>query len=453
MWQFRQPEHFKNDVLLDQFGKMVRSNSIIENPSKLIRATNLQLAPKTKAVYYVNIRNSPGIPRYISPVLITEKSLLLELLINSNDKWYILYLQLGALLIMGLYFLTQLIFKRSQILAYYNLYLFFMLIYLSRGIFMNHPTTHFYPPGFYDYFYYSIITMAVLISYIQFIKSVIQQVIPTETKLVSILNWMILGSCLWFICDRALLMYDYSIAWKFSNIFHVLSMSFYFIMSIRLLQFKNSILTIIAIGTLVLNLFFLSMIIAKIMISFSDSPMGVWIHPATCLAVLAELFLFIVSIKKMESFEKLKTQHVLQTVKREKDALIHNVTRTNNIRRHEQDLDFIDRIDSIISDNMDNSQFNANQLYHILGTNHVSLNKKLKEILNMSTHQYIQHKKLEHSKQLVLKSDISFSEIAYQIGLNDSAYFSKLFKKKFGKSPSSFRKQLGNHAQIQNSPI
>ncbi len=443
---------FKQSSLEDQFGKMVKSNQNQKNQSNLVNASIIQLSPHESSAYYIRIRNSPGIPRYISPIIIYEKALLLNLLIASNDRWYILYFELGALLIMVLYFFTQLLLKRSKLLLYYTSYLLFMLIHLSRSILMSHPTGQFYPPRFYDYFFYAIITMAVLLSYIQFIKCAIVNIYPNKTRFINILNLTILCACLWFFLDRILLFYDYTVAWKFSNIFHLLSMIFYFSISIQILKLKHAILSIIACGTLILNIYFLLLIILKIIYPYTDSLLGSWINPATCLVVLIELFLFIIAIKKMEALDTLNTKAVLKNLTQEKEALLDAVLNSNIERRQEEDQHFINTIDVLITKNMNNNQFNATQLYHLLGTNHVTLNKKLKELLDMSTHQYIQHKKLEYSKQLVLKSNQSFSEIAYQIGLNDSTYFSKLFKKKFGKSPSSFRKQLKNQPQFQNLP-
>ena len=443
---------FKETMLADQFGKMVKSNRLQKNQSILVNASSIQLSAYESSVFFVRIKNTPGIPRYIGPVIMSEKTLLLDLLIAHNDRWYILYFELGALLIMIVYFLTQLYLKRSKLLFYYTTYLIFMLIHLSRNILMSHPTAQFYPPGFYDYFYYAIVTMAVLLSYIQFIKHAIVNICPKETQFKKILDASIIGACLWFMLDRVLLFHDYTVAWKFSNIFHLLSMIFYFSISIKLLKLKHAILSIIACGTLILNSYFLLLILLKIIYPYTDSLIGSWINPATCLIVLIELFLFIIAIRKMEALDSLKTKAVLKTLTIEKKALLDAVSSSNIERRHEEGQRFLDSINDLITKNMDNSQFNATQLYHLLGTNHVSLNKKLKELTAMSTHQYIQHKKLEYSKQLVLNSDQSFSEIAYLIGISDSTYFSKVFKKKFGQSPSSFRKQLEMQTQFQNLP-
>jgi AraC-like DNA-binding protein len=53
--------------------------------------------------------------------------------------------------------------------------------------------------------------------------------------------------------------------------------------------------------------------------------------------------------------------------------------------------------------------------------------------------QYINNQRLKKAKELLEISDLSISQIAYQLGFNDPAYFSRLFKNKFNLNPSSFR--------------
>lgn len=43
------------------------------------------------------------------------------------------------------------------------------------------------------------------------------------------------------------------------------------------------------------------------------------------------------------------------------------------------------------------------------------------------------------AKRLLTSTDLSIKEIAYQLGFNDNAYFSKVFKKYTGKSPGNFK--------------
>ena len=63
---------------------------------------------------------------------------------------------------------------------------------------------------------------------------------------------------------------------------------------------------------------------------------------------------------------------------------------------------------------------------------------KLKKITGLSTTEFIKSIRLNEAKKMLMEREYSVSEIAYRVGFNDPAYFSRSFKKKFNASPSSF---------------
>ena len=59
----------------------------------------------------------------------------------------------------------------------------------------------------------------------------------------------------------------------------------------------------------------------------------------------------------------------------------------------------------------------------------------------MTFTEYVNQVRLEEAKRLLLHSDLNLSEIADACGYTDLSYFSKLFKKHSGSSPSKYRKE------------
>lgn len=55
---------------------------------------------------------------------------------------------------------------------------------------------------------------------------------------------------------------------------------------------------------------------------------------------------------------------------------------------------------------------------------------------------YCNNLKLEDARNLLLNTDIPITEIAFDVGFNDTSYFIYLFKKKFGISPLKYRKEI-----------
>ncbi|MGC6176860.1 helix-turn-helix transcriptional regulator [Lacrimispora sp. 38-1] len=77
-----------------------------------------------------------------------------------------------------------------------------------------------------------------------------------------------------------------------------------------------------------------------------------------------------------------------------------------------------------------------------LGVNPSYLSRTFKENTGMSISNYINHQRIELSKFYFESGSDNVTEIAFQVGYNDSNYFSKIFKKTIGITPKEFIKNL-----------
>jgi AraC-like DNA-binding protein len=73
-----------------------------------------------------------------------------------------------------------------------------------------------------------------------------------------------------------------------------------------------------------------------------------------------------------------------------------------------------------------------------------NLNIICQNILEQSVSEIIETRKLIEAKNLLISTDKTISEIAFELGYNESSYFSKVFKKKSGQSPGEFRDEMKN---------
>ncbi len=75
------------------------------------------------------------------------------------------------------------------------------------------------------------------------------------------------------------------------------------------------------------------------------------------------------------------------------------------------------------------------------GVSKVHLSRKFKEKIGIGLNEYIAIYRLKNAKELLLTQDkMSICEVAFECGFNDSNYFSWLFKKTYGVTPSQYRK-------------
>src|SRR5690606_20132595 len=76
---------------------------------------------------------------------------------------------------------------------------------------------------------------------------------------------------------------------------------------------------------------------------------------------------------------------------------------------------------------------------HSLNLSPMYLSNLLKSLTGLTTQQHIHEKLIEKAKEKLSTTDLTVSEIAFQLGFEHSQSFSKLFKIKTNISPLEFR--------------
>ena len=92
----------------------------------------------------------------------------------------------------------------------------------------------------------------------------------------------------------------------------------------------------------------------------------------------------------------------------------------------------------IIESHMDNPAFDVDRLAAEVGMSRSVLYKKLKALTDMSVNDFVKSIRLQKATQLLQQKKLTIYEVAYAVGFNDRKYFSKEFKKQFGKTPSEY---------------
>ena len=72
------------------------------------------------------------------------------------------------------------------------------------------------------------------------------------------------------------------------------------------------------------------------------------------------------------------------------------------------------------------------------------LNALVKEKLDISAENLIQNRVILEAERLLLNTDLSVTEISFELGFSDKSHFGKYFKKISGESPNIFRKKFQN---------
>ncbi|NET32142.1 MAG: response regulator [Cyanothece sp. SIO1E1] len=102
---------------------------------------------------------------------------------------------------------------------------------------------------------------------------------------------------------------------------------------------------------------------------------------------------------------------------------------------------FIHRLQDVIVSKMKDAEFGINTLCQEMGMSRSQLHLKLKALTNRSTSHVIRAVRLHKAKELLQGNSMNVTEVSFEVGFNDPAYFSRKFTEEFGISPKKF---MGN---------
>lgn len=102
------------------------------------------------------------------------------------------------------------------------------------------------------------------------------------------------------------------------------------------------------------------------------------------------------------------------------------------------DEDFLNKAIRVVEENIKTSDFNATDFYLAMNMTQPTLYRKIKSITNLSPNEFIRNIKFKLACKLLTERKLNVSETAYELGFVDPGYFSSIFKKEIGMSPSEY---------------
>ena len=101
-----------------------------------------------------------------------------------------------------------------------------------------------------------------------------------------------------------------------------------------------------------------------------------------------------------------------------------------------EDQEFLKRLIFAINDNISNPDFKVEDLAKAIYASRRQLERRVKQLENITPAQYIRQVRLEEAKKLITAGAYSnLQELAQRVGLRDARHFSKIFKSQYGFSP------------------
>ncbi|MBN8850824.1 MAG: hypothetical protein BGO55_30010 [Sphingobacteriales bacterium 50-39] len=105
------------------------------------------------------------------------------------------------------------------------------------------------------------------------------------------------------------------------------------------------------------------------------------------------------------------------------------------------DDEFLQSVLRELEKNITNPDLSVEEMSHLLNTSRSTFYKRLLLITGRTPVEFIRYFRLKRGAELLEKSQMNISEIAYTVGFNNPKYFAQQFKQEFDVAPSAYRAQ------------
>ncbi|WP_044220160.1 hybrid sensor histidine kinase/response regulator transcription factor [Chitinophaga pinensis] len=99
---------------------------------------------------------------------------------------------------------------------------------------------------------------------------------------------------------------------------------------------------------------------------------------------------------------------------------------------------FLRRVLEIVEQNLSNAGFSVEELSRELYMNRVSLYRRIFNLTGQTPVEFIRMIRIKRAAQLLSKTEMNVTEVAYEVGFNNPKYFAKYFKMAYNMLPSAY---------------
>lgn len=99
---------------------------------------------------------------------------------------------------------------------------------------------------------------------------------------------------------------------------------------------------------------------------------------------------------------------------------------------------FLEKVLAIVEKNLSNAGFSVEELSRELCMNRVSVYRRIFSLTGQTPVEFIRTVRLKKAAQLLSKTEMNVTEVAYEVGFNNPKYFAKYFKMAYNMLPSAY---------------
>ena len=102
----------------------------------------------------------------------------------------------------------------------------------------------------------------------------------------------------------------------------------------------------------------------------------------------------------------------------------------------------MDQLVKVIESQLSNADLDVDYVCREMGMSKTKLYHKIKKVSGLSIGEFVRTFRLKKAAYIISHEDILLTDVMYRVGIQTQSYFTKAFKKEFGKTPSQFLNEI-----------
>lgn len=128
------------------------------------------------------------------------------------------------------------------------------------------------------------------------------------------------------------------------------------------------------------------------------------------------------------------------------------ITATSQETSESEESRFRRKFTEFLNGHIDDGDLDIAAMASAMNMSRSAMFEKCRDIIGMSPLEYLRGLRFRKATEMLNSDEYSIASIAYATGFNDAHYFSKAFKKKFGMTPSEYRRTRTKDATSSKNP-
>lgn len=118
--------------------------------------------------------------------------------------------------------------------------------------------------------------------------------------------------------------------------------------------------------------------------------------------------------------------------------------RLSSVKIVDYDREIMKRLMDYLEENISNADLRVDDMAAAVNLGRTVFFNKLKSIVGMSPTDFVRDLRVRRAQEMMRSSRLTIAEISIAVGFNDQRYFSRVFKKHTGMTPSEYRDKMKN---------